>query len=124
MNETDDLCAPEPRGPRLLHAADYTVRMTVADGTCAIQVCGSVDWHAAPALRGTLLERAARVPTTVVDLSGLTFADSALLHVLLDVQRHCRASGARLVIDARLQPVLARLFTVTGASAYFEFGDR
>ncbi|MZG01180.1 STAS domain-containing protein [Streptomyces sp. SID5614] len=56
---------------------------------------------------------------TWLDLSGLEFADSSLLHLLLDSQRVHRARDARLVLAGALQPVVERLFTVTGTDAFF-----
>ncbi|MBK3560839.1 STAS domain-containing protein [Streptomyces sp. MBT56] len=56
---------------------------------------------------------------TWLDLSGLEFADSSLLHLLLDSQRVHRARDARLVLAGALQPVVERLFTVTGTAAFF-----
>ncbi|MGW5734037.1 MULTISPECIES: STAS domain-containing protein [Streptomyces] len=57
---------------------------------------------------------------TILDLSGLEFADSSVLHALLASQRRHRAVGKRLVVCGPYRHVVHRLFEVTGTSAYFE----
>jgi anti-sigma B factor antagonist len=75
----------------------------LGDGIFAVVVAGDVDLHAAPALKGELLdvvERGARV--IVADLLGATLFDSTTLGVLLAVNK-------------RLQPYEAPLSVVCGA---------
>ncbi|QWQ45691.1 STAS domain-containing protein [Streptomyces sp. YPW6] len=73
-------------------------------------------WPLEKALDHTCL---AATSETRLDLSGLEFADSSLLHLLLDAQRVHRARDARLVLAGALQPVVERLFAVTGTTAFF-----
>jgi anti-anti-sigma regulatory factor len=55
----------------------------------------------------------------VVDLSGVLFADSAILHVLLEARRGHRDLGTLLVFAGPLAHSVERLFDVTGAAAVF-----
>ncbi|CAM5239317.1 anti-sigma factor antagonist [Streptomyces spiroverticillatus] len=103
----------------------YSLSITMGAGRCTIRLTGSVDWQSAPTLQLALIQAALGVSGSVrVDLSGLEFADSSFLHLLLDMQRHCRARGTRMRIGSRLQPVVKRLFDLTGARCYFEFVDQ
>ncbi|MFE5538528.1 STAS domain-containing protein [Streptomyces sp. NPDC056519] len=60
--------------------------------------------------------RAWRVDRTVIDLSGVSFADSSLLHTLLDAR-----TGHHLVLAGPLPHQLDRLFTITGTRPLFTF---
>ncbi|MFJ2740657.1 STAS domain-containing protein [Streptomyces sp. NPDC087440] len=103
----------------------YTLSITMGAGCCTIRLTGSVDWQSAPTLQLALIQAALAVSGSVrVDLSGLVFADSSFLHLLLDMQRHCRARGTSMGIGNRLQPVVKRLFDLTGARCYFDFVDQ
>ncbi|MEU6540400.1 STAS domain-containing protein [Streptomyces sp. NPDC047000] len=85
-----------------------------------VRVAGDVDAESAPRLR-TVLDAAARAarPRTVVDLSRVPFADSAILHVLLGAQQAHRDLGALLVLAGPLQDGVARLLDVTGTAGFF-----
>ncbi|WP_079177767.1 STAS domain-containing protein [Streptomyces mangrovisoli] len=63
-------------------------------------------------------ERAA-LPTTAVDLSQVTFADSMLLNGLLEARRRHAADGRELVLLGPLRPAVSRLLEVSGTLAYF-----
>ncbi|MEU6124558.1 STAS domain-containing protein [Streptomyces sp. NPDC047123] len=60
---------------------------------------------------------------TVLDLSGLHFADSSVLHVLLESQRQHRATGKQLVVCGPFRPVVHRLFDVTGTAEFFDLSE-
>ncbi|MFJ2769250.1 STAS domain-containing protein [Streptomyces sp. NPDC087300] len=60
---------------------------------------------------------------TVLDLSALDFADSSVLHVLLESQRQHRSTGRRLVVCGPYRPVVHRLFDVTGTAEFFELTE-
>ncbi|OKK22065.1 hypothetical protein AMK16_02255 [Streptomyces sp. CB00455] len=85
------------------------------DGTRVIVCVGEFDITSTGPLREAL-EAAARdgVSRTVLDLVGLSFADSTLLNTL--IQAHNRQ---HLVLAGPLSPQLARLFEVTGTDAVF-----
>ncbi|WP_328321562.1 STAS domain-containing protein [Streptomyces sp. NBC_00388] len=98
---------------------------TAADDVVLISVRGSLDeWAGCDALVRALT-RAAQGggKQTVVDLSGMTFADSAALHALLHGQRKHTASGVPLVLAGPLHPTVRRLFEVTGTHTAFHFAD-
>ncbi|MEW2165288.1 STAS domain-containing protein [Streptomyces sp. NPDC007084] len=115
----------EPHAPtgaeRVTTAATYELSVTTLRRRCVIRLAGSVDWQDMPTLRARLFDavRAPRKPT-LLDLSGLDFADSSLLHLLLDLQRHFRAGETELKLRAELRPVPSRLFAITGAHSYFD----
>ncbi|MFB9524776.1 MULTISPECIES: STAS domain-containing protein [Streptomyces] len=103
----------------------YRLSVTMGAGCCTVRLTGSVDWQSAPTLQLALIRAALAASGSVrVDLSDLVFADSSFLHLMLDIQRHCRARGSRLGIDSRLRPVVKRLFELTGAHCYFDFADQ
>ncbi|MEU1435877.1 STAS domain-containing protein [Streptomyces sp. NPDC005786] len=58
---------------------------------------------------------------TVVDLSAVTFADSAALHALLHGQRKHDRAGATLMLAGPLSARVRRLFEVTGTLRAFRF---
>ncbi|MCF3964186.1 STAS domain-containing protein [Streptomyces fuscigenes] len=87
-----------------------------------VRVKGDVDYENAPLLAEALRrvgDPGARL--LVADLSELAFADSTVLHVLLEVQRRRRLTGGRMIIAGPLQETVGRLFEVTGTTTFFEF---
>nr|WP_229862958.1 STAS domain-containing protein [Streptomyces galbus] len=65
----------------------------------------------------------AALPTTAVDLSQITFADSMLLNALLDARRRHADSGRELVLLGPLPPPVSRLLTVSGTLEHFAVAD-
>ncbi|MGW4568210.1 STAS domain-containing protein [Streptomyces sp. NPDC004561] len=65
-----------------------------------------------------LVDQAA-LPMTAVDLSQLSFADSAFLNALLDTRRRHEIGGRDLILLGPLQPAVRRLLTVSGTLEYF-----
>ncbi|WEH38461.1 STAS domain-containing protein [Streptomyces sp. NBC_01218] len=51
---------------------------------------------------------------TVVDLSETDFADSAVLHTLLDARARYEDAGVKLVLAGPFRAAVRRLFEVTG----------
>ncbi|MER5883713.1 STAS domain-containing protein [Streptomyces sp. NPDC001941] len=115
---------PGPTTPADDHPG-YQVTRSVRSGTLTLHLGGEIEWRDMPALR-TLLCQAGQAQDRfeVIDLTGLEFADSAFLHLLLDVQRHQRTHGIPMRLAGPLQPIVDRLFTLTGADAYFDFHPR
>ncbi|MFG2308759.1 STAS domain-containing protein [Streptomyces sp. NPDC048566] len=109
-----------PTGAGRTPEAAYHVTVTRALGRRVIRLAGSVDWQDMPTLRVRLLALPHTREPTLVDLSALDFADSSLLHLLLDLQRLLRADGGSLHLGGELRPVPRRLFAVTGVGGYFD----
>ncbi|MEV5602488.1 STAS domain-containing protein [Streptomyces sp. NPDC052299] len=96
-----------------------------ADDVVLIRVRGNLDgWSGSgelsAALTGAVADGGVR---TVVDLSAVTFADSAALHSLLGGQREHVKAGVPLVLAGPLQSGVRRLFEVTGTVGAFRFAD-
>ncbi|MEU6125913.1 STAS domain-containing protein [Streptomyces sp. NPDC047123] len=102
-----------------------TVLTTVSDGVVLIRVRGAVDDWAGPAELVDALTAAADggEQRTVVDLSGVDFADSAALHALLHGRRKHEKAGIPLVVAGPLSVNVHRLFEVTGTLDAFRFAD-
>ncbi|MGW0916844.1 STAS domain-containing protein [Streptomyces sp. NPDC002784] len=88
---------------------------TSASGTCLILLLsGEMDWQTAPFFRTRLVDEIARgLRRVVVDLSGVSFCDSAGLNVLLCAWRQAEGAGSVLVL-ASVPPKLQRTLTMTG----------
>jgi anti-anti-sigma factor len=82
-------------------------RSGVAGAAC-VAVAGEVDVEAAPRLRDALVEAVADGEQVVVDLSSVTFMDSAGLSALVVAHRVAEARGVRL----RLRGVPPRVLTL------------
>ncbi|MFJ4716590.1 STAS domain-containing protein [Streptomyces sp. NPDC088785] len=108
---------PVPRSSSHAPHQDATVVRSAEDGATVITVSGHLEWDA------TVLAAQLRRPaaTTVVDLSSLKWADSALLNTLLTAQRELRREERQLLLRGPLQPVVRRLFELTGVTSYFTF---
>ncbi|MEU4204772.1 STAS domain-containing protein [Streptomyces sp. NPDC045470] len=102
-------------------------RLSVAirhQGASAIvTVAGELDHHTADLLRESL-ERcvADGFARLVVDCSQLEFMDSTGLNVLLGARLKAEAGGGGVHL-AGMQPVVARVFEITGADAVFTVHD-
>ncbi|WP_329459318.1 STAS domain-containing protein [Streptomyces sp. NBC_01497] len=94
------------------------VARTTDNGSRIVRATGSLDDENA-SLLDDALEKADREDArlVVVDLSGVSFADSTVLHVLL----RARGRSRRLVIAGPLSAVVERLFDVTGTRSAFTF---
>ncbi|WLQ39906.1 STAS domain-containing protein [Streptomyces laculatispora] len=95
----------------------------VGDGVVLVRVRGSLDGWAgsvelAEALTGVADGGGRR---TVVDLSGVDFADSAALLALLHGQRKHDTPRVTLVVAGPLSARVRRLFEVTGTLGAFRF---
>lgn len=104
----------------MFEESESAVAATVEDDVFLVKVKGGIDFDSAREL-AEALEEARRVdtPRTVIDLSGLMFADSAVLHVLLGAQREHRAAGRRMVVAGPFSQTVRRLFDVTGTADFF-----
>ncbi|MET7982044.1 MULTISPECIES: STAS domain-containing protein [unclassified Streptomyces] len=101
---------------------------TVTHGTVGdafvVRVGGDIDHESAFRLEEALsLSHRAAPERTVVDLSGTGFADSSILHVLLEAQRAHRARGTLMVVCGPFGDTVRRLFDVTGTEGFFVLAD-
>ena len=88
---------------------------TSADGTM-ISVSGEIDSTTAPGLRSCLLEVLDRPGTTTVevDLTGVTFLDSAGLSALATAHRAAEAGGRTLRMRVGSTRAVVRPLEITG----------
>ncbi|MFJ9623921.1 STAS domain-containing protein [Streptomyces sp. NPDC101181] len=63
------------------------------------------------------------LPTTAVELSGVTFGDSSFLDALLRARQRHRAARRRLVLIGPLHPRVLLLLTVTKVLEHFEVAE-
>jgi anti-sigma B factor antagonist len=86
------------------------------DGVARLVVAGEVDLTSAGALADRALALLEAGPTQlVVDMSGVTFCDSAGLNALFRVYARAEEKGARLTLRSLNAPVY-RIFDATGAT--------
>ncbi|MFD6326561.1 STAS domain-containing protein [Streptomyces sp. NPDC058442] len=91
--------------------------------SAVITPAGELDHHTADLLREPLEECLAKgFGRLVVDCSGLDFCDSTGLNVLLGARLKADAAGGGVHL-AGMQPVVARVFEITGAEAVFTLHD-
>jgi anti-sigma B factor antagonist len=102
-------------GLRLRSIADFRITIEPLEDACVMRVTGELDSATAARLRETL--RAARQDglTTVLDMSGVSFIDSAGLRVLLEAARATdRHDWAWFMV--RPSAVVVRLVELSGAT--------
>lgn len=78
-----------------------------------VALSGEADVTTVPELTAALAAQAEGVRHLTVDLSGLRFADSASIAVLISASRALKARGGTLDLD-HPQPALARVLTILG----------
>jgi anti-anti-sigma factor len=105
----------EPRA-EVLVADDGVASCTVAElGRCVqITAAGELDLATLPLLREAA-ERAASPTgrTVVIDLCGVAFADTGVVHLAIGLDRRLRADAGELIVVA--PPRIATLFAHAGA---------
>ncbi|MET9364617.1 STAS domain-containing protein [Streptomyces sp. NPDC006632] len=86
-------------------------------GNCrVVRVGGEMDYESAPFFRARLLAEIAQGQRRVVlDLSAMSFCDSAGLNVLVAVWREAHATGV-VVVLACVAASLRRMLSITGLS--------
>lgn len=95
-----------------------SVPVSCERGTLMLHPVGEIDLRTAPALADAAQRAGKPWGELVVDLSGVSFMDSAGLHALIGLSKCCRERGGRLTLTGvREQP--ARLLDLTGLSAVF-----
>ena len=94
------------------------------EGTSAVVTpAGELDHHTADLLREPLEECLEKgCARLVIDCSRLEFCDSTGLNVMLGARLKAEAAGGGVHLAA-MQPVVARVFEITGAEAVFTVHD-
>ncbi|MFD5521387.1 STAS domain-containing protein [Streptomyces sp. NPDC127066] len=91
--------------------------------SAVVTPAGELDHHTADLLRepleGCLEKGYARL---IIDCSRLEFCDSTGLNVMLGARLKAEAAGGGVHLAA-MQPVVARVFEITGAEAVFTVHD-
>ncbi|MDQ0687194.1 anti-sigma B factor antagonist [Streptomyces achromogenes] len=97
---------------------------TIAAGRCLVaRVSGDMDYVTEPVFDQQFQELIARGDRSIVlDLSGVSFCDSAGLNVLLGARRQAEASGAMLVLACVPEP-LQRILEMTGVTQLLRVYD-
>ncbi|MFF9392011.1 STAS domain-containing protein [Streptomyces griseoluteus] len=97
---------------------------TIAGGRCLVaRVSGDMDYVTASVFDHQFKELIARGDRFIgLDLSGVSFCDSAGLNVLLGARRQAEASGAVLVL-ARVPEPLQRILEMTGVTQLLRVYD-
>ncbi|MGK5448626.1 STAS domain-containing protein [Streptomyces radiopugnans] len=99
-----------------------SVTVSQEHGTVVLRPSGEVDHESAPVLTGAVREAEGDWQELMVDLSRVSFMDSAGLHALVALERRCREQGGHLALTGvRGQPArlldlvgLTEVFTITG----------
>ncbi|MEV0302968.1 STAS domain-containing protein [Streptomyces prasinus] len=91
--------------------------------SAVVTPAGELDHHTADLLREPLESCLAKgFKRLVIDCSRLEFCDSTGLNVLLGARLKADAAGGGVHL-AGMQPVVARVFEITGAEAVFTLHD-
>ncbi|WP_406729804.1 STAS domain-containing protein [Streptomyces sp. GD-15H] len=91
--------------------------------SAVVTPAGELDHHTADLLREPLEDFLAKgFNRLVIDCSGLEFCDSTGLNVLLGARLKADAAGGGVHL-AGMQPMVARVFEITGAEAVFTLHD-
>ncbi|MCC9305762.1 STAS domain-containing protein [Kitasatospora sp. RB6PN24] len=117
---------PHDRPPNAEDGPGRGLWITIEEVTDTAVICrlrGEVDQDQRPELQNVLAEAVQKgLPQVVVDLSGLTFSDSAGLNALLRCRGDASAAGTELVL-ASPPPQMRRLLEMTGADRVFTICD-
>ncbi|MFD6298289.1 STAS domain-containing protein [Streptomyces sp. NPDC060235] len=101
-----------------------SVKVLEHQGCWVLKVEGQADFEEGDVLRSAMDETGGKsLPAMVVDLSALTFADTAFLHWLLEARRAHEEAHTLLILAGPLGPQLARLLTITGTRDHFTVAD-
>jgi anti-sigma B factor antagonist len=92
--------------------SSFEVRRRDGEGEVVVEVRGELDIHSCPAL-DEVFGGMSSVDRVALDLSGVTFIDSAGLRSILQGQQAVAAAGGALVVRAPSAPT-RRLFEITG----------
>ncbi|MBO1336623.1 STAS domain-containing protein [Streptomyces sp. VRA16 Mangrove soil] len=101
------------------HRGRLLVEVRQEGASAVVTPAGELDHHTADLLREPLDEcLESGLSRLIVDCSRLEFCDSTGLNVLLGARLKAEAAGGGVHL-AGMQPVVARVFEITGAEAVF-----
>jgi anti-anti-sigma factor len=101
-----------------------SVTVTMTEGVVWVQVCGETDLSNSEQLRSLLAEiELAPSSPVCLDLSGLTFCDSAGCRVLLRFETEATATGHDVRIHGA-SPTLRKVMSIVGATEDHRHHDR
>ena len=108
-----------------LGTGDLDVRVGRTDCRCTVTVVGDLDTLGAPVLSGCLEELLAHPDLRAVDLdlSGVTFLDSAGLTVLACAHRTAQRGGQVLRMRCGTERAVLRPLQITGLADVFSIVD-
>jgi len=90
------------------------------DARVAVAAAGELDITTVDGVRAEVLALAARgCPSIVLDLGGLTFADSCLIHLLLELEAAAALDGFAFAVRLGGRTPARRLLTVAGLAERF-----
>jgi anti-anti-sigma factor len=101
------------------HRAEFELTVRSDDGVRVVAVSGELDIDTMSELNAALAVDDG-VPTTVIDLRGLTFIDSSGVSGVMAAARRARDAGARVVCVPGPAPV-QRVFQLTGVDTVLEW---
>ncbi len=100
--------------------ANIAIDVIEGNDMLVLVIEGELDLSAAPLLDESLAMAEATDATAIVlDLSGVSFMDSACVHVVL--QHSLSDAGRERLILTQGSPQVGRLFEVTGVGRYLQF---
>jgi anti-sigma B factor antagonist len=76
----------------------FVAALRLDPGSATVTVAGELDVVNAPAVDGLLRRAQRHAPLVIVDLSALSFIDSAGLHATVTADARIRDAGGRLVV--------------------------
>lgn len=90
------------------------IEITERDGYPVVSVCGEIDLYTAPQFQLALTSAEKDRPVLIVDLSGISYIDSAGLSALLLTYKRLSGRGAKLYVVAPPDnPGVRRVMEVT-----------
>ena len=110
----------EPRTSTEHEAASFVYEMQEIGSVLNVRMRGDLDLAVVDECRQGLeepLREGGRI--IVLDVGGITFADSSGLGLLMQTKRHVDANGGRMLIARASRPML-RLLEASGTTSFFE----
>jgi anti-anti-sigma factor len=99
--------------------------VTTAGGVPVAALEGEVDMGNARDIRDSLLEAVTNhAPGLVIDLSAITYLDSAGIHVVFDLARRLHARQQQLLVVVPAEAPIRRVLTLTNVSAVAPMHER